>query len=356
MFDLAAKEKRIAELDALMARPDFWDDPEAAARLGKERERLTAEVEAWKRLEAQLEDCRVAWELGEEEGDEELVREAQEQLEAVARGVREMELRTMLGGPHDPGDAIVAINAGAGGTEAQDWAQMLLRMYLRWAEKHGFEVEIVDELPGEEAGVKNVTFTVSGPYAYGYLKAEEGVHRLVRISPFDAQARRHTSFASVSVYPEAEEDVAVEIDEKDLRVDVFRASGAGGQHVNRTESAVRITHLPTGIVVTCQSERSQHKNRSNAMRVLKARLLDLERRKREEELEAQMSEKREIAWGSQIRSYILQPYRKIKDHRTGLEEGDVDRVLDGDLDPFMEAYLLRAAGAAEPAANGAASP
>ncbi|WP_211483264.1 peptide chain release factor 2 [Deferrisoma camini] len=355
-LDLAAKEKRIAELDALMARPDFWDDPEAAARLGKERERLTAEVEAWKRLEAQLEDCRVAWELGEEEGDEELVREAQEQLEAVARGVREMELRTMLGGPHDPGDAIVAINAGAGGTEAQDWAQMLLRMYLRWAEKHGFEVEIVDELPGEEAGVKNVTFTVSGPYAYGYLKAEEGVHRLVRISPFDAQARRHTSFASVSVYPEAEEDVAVEIDEKDLRVDVFRASGAGGQHVNRTESAVRITHLPTGIVVTCQSERSQHKNRSNAMRVLKARLLDLERRKREEELEAQMSEKREIAWGSQIRSYILQPYRKIKDHRTGLEEGDVDRVLDGDLDPFMEAYLLRAAGAAEPAANGAASP
>jgi len=339
-----------------MARPDFWDDPEAAARLGKERERLTAEVEAWKRLEAQLEDCRVAWELGEEEGDEELVREAEEQLETVARGVREMELRTMLGGPHDPGDAIVAINAGAGGTEAQDWAQMLLRMYLRWAEKRGFEVEIVDELPGEEAGIKNVTFTVSGPYAYGYLKAEEGVHRLVRISPFDAQARRHTSFASVSVYPEAEEDVAVEIDEKDLRVDVFRASGAGGQHVNRTESAVRITHLPTGIVVTCQSERSQHKNRSNAMRVLKARLLDLERRKREEELEAQMSEKREIAWGSQIRSYILQPYRKIKDHRTGLEEGDVDRVLDGDLDPFMEAYLLRAAGAAEPAANGAASP
>ncbi len=339
-----------------MARPDFWDDPEAAARLGKERERLTAEVEAWKRLEAQLEDCRVAWELGEEEGDDELVREAQEQLEAVARGVREMELRTMLGGPHDPGDAIVAINAGAGGTEAQDWAQMLLRMYLRWAEKHGFEVEIVDELPGEEAGIKNVTFTVSGPYAYGYLKAEEGVHRLVRISPFDAQARRHTSFASVSVYPEAEEDVAVEINEKDLRVDVFRASGAGGQHVNRTESAVRITHLPTGIVVTCQSERSQHKNRSNAMRVLKARLLDLERRKREEELEAQMSEKREIAWGSQIRSYILQPYRKIKDHRTGLEEGDVDRVLDGDLDPFMEAYLLRVAGAAEPATTGTASP
>ncbi len=330
-----------------MARPDFWDDPEAAARQGKERERLTAEVEAWKHLEARLEDCRLAWELGEEEGDEELVREAEEHLETVARGVREMELRTMLGGPHDPGDAIVAINAGAGGTEAQDWAQMLLRMYLRWAEKHGFEVEIVDELPGEEAGIKNVTFTVSGPYAYGYLKAEEGVHRLVRISPFDAQARRHTSFASVSVYPEAEEDVAVEIDEKDLRVDVFRASGAGGQHVNRTESAVRITHLPTGIVVTCQSERSQHKNRSNAMRVLKARLLDLERRKREEELEAQMSEKREIAWGSQIRSYILQPYRKIKDHRTGLEEGDVDRVLDGNLDPFMEAYLLRAAGTVE---------
>ncbi|WP_461393922.1 peptide chain release factor 2 [Deferrisoma sp.] len=343
-LDLAGKEKRIAELDALMARPDFWDDPEAAARLGKERERLVEEVDRWSHLHGELEECRVAWELGEEEGDEELVREAEERLEAVARGVRAMELRAMLGGPHDAGDAIVAINAGAGGTEAQDWAQMLLRMYLRWAEKRGYTVEIVDELPGEEAGIKNVTFTVSGPYAYGYLKAEEGVHRLVRISPFDAQARRHTSFASVSVYPEVEEDVEVEIDENDLRVDVFRASGAGGQHVNRTESAVRVTHLPTGIVVTCQSERSQHQNRANAMRILKARLLDLERRKREEELEAQQGEKREIAWGSQIRSYVLQPYRKIKDHRTGLEEGDVDRVLDGELDAFMEAYLLRAAG------------
>ncbi len=335
-----------------MAKPDFWDHPDRAAKVTRERERLRAEIDAWKRLRDELDECQVAWELMEEEEDADLERETLDRLERVERGLREIEFRKMLSGPHDRSNAIVAINAGAGGTEAQDWVQMLLRMYLRWAERKGYQVEVVDELPGDEAGIKNVTFTVSGPYAYGYLKAEEGVHRLVRISPFDAQARRHTSFASVAVYPEVEETTDVEIDEKDLRIDVFRASGAGGQHVNRTESAVRITHLPTGIVVTCQSERSQHKNRANAMRILRARLLDLERRKKEEERQALSGEKKEIAWGNQIRSYILQPYQKVKDHRTQLEEGNVGRVLDGDLDPFIEAYLLRSAGAGPAPSNG----
>ncbi len=328
-----------------MAKPDFWDHPERAAKVTQERERLRSEIDAWKHLRDELDECQVAWELMEEEEDPDLQRETEDRLERVEQGLRDIEFRKMLSGPHDRSNAIVAINAGAGGTEAQDWVQMLLRMYLRWAERKGYQVEVVDELPGDEAGIKNVTFTVSGPYAYGYLKAEEGVHRLVRISPFDAQARRHTSFASVAVYPEVEETTDVEIDEKDLRIDVFRASGAGGQHVNRTESAVRITHLPTGIVVTCQSERSQHKNRANAMRILRARLLDLERRKKEEERLALSGEKKEIAWGNQIRSYILQPYQKVKDHRTQLEEGNVGRVLDGDIDPFIEAYLLRSAGA-----------
>jgi len=337
---LAVKEKRAAEIDEIMARPGFWDDPEEAARLGQERTRLRTDLDEWKRLEGGLDDCRVASALLEEEEDLELLRETDSRIEGVEHGVRAMEFHKMLSGPRDPGDAILAINAGAGGTEAQDWAEMILRMYLRWAEKKGYKVEVVDLLPGDEAGVKNATVTVAGPYAYGYLKAETGVHRLVRISPFDAQARRHTSFASVSVYPEAEEDEKIEIDEKDLKQDVFRASGAGGQHVNRTESAVRITHLPTGIVVTCQSERSQHKNRSNALRILKARLLERQRQEKEKEREALEAEKKDIAWGSQIRSYVLQPYQKIKDHRTDLEEGNVQRVLDGDLDDLMEAYLL----------------
>jgi peptide chain release factor 2 len=282
----------------------------------------------------------VALELVAEEADPALLAETEERLAEVEKGVRGIEFHKMLSGVRDPGNAILAINAGAGGTEAQDWAEMLLRMYLRWAEKRDYEAEVVDLQPGDEAGLKSATVTVSGAYAYGYLKAEAGVHRLVRISPFDAQARRHTSFSSVAVYPEAEEDEAIEVDEKDLRVDVFRASGAGGQHVNKTESAVRLTHLPTGIVVSCQSERSQHKNRSNAMRVLKSRLLEAQRLEREKEKAAQEAEKMEIAWGSQIRSYVLQPYQKIKDHRTNFEEGNVQRVLDGDLDAFIEEYLL----------------
>ncbi len=325
-----------------MARADFWEDPEAAASASRERTRLREELDGWRGLSARLADCDVALQLIAEEDDPDLERETEGDLDAIEAGVRAMELRKMLAGPRDAGSAIVAVNAGAGGTEAQDWAEMLLRMYLRWAERRGYEAEVVDLLPGEEAGVKNATFTVAGPYAYGYLKAEAGVHRLVRISPYDSQARRHTSFASVGVYPEVEDESEVEIDEKDLRVDVFRASGAGGQHVNRTESAVRITHVPSGIVVACQSERSQHKNRANAMRVLRAKLVDLQRQEREREREALEADKKEIAWGSQIRSYVLQPYQKVKDHRTEREEGNVQGVLDGDLDEFIEAYLLQA--------------
>jgi peptide chain release factor 2 len=328
-----------------MAKADFWEDPDRAARIGQERTRVRSEVDEWKRLWADLEECEVAWELMEAEEDPDLHRETEERLDALEHGVRAVEFHKMLSDPRDTGDAILAINAGAGGTEAQDWAEMLLRMYLRWAERRGYATDVVDLLPGDEAGVKNATVTVAGGYSYGYLKAEEGVHRLVRISPFDAQARRHTSFASVSVYPDVEEDAAAEIDDKDLKVDVYRASGAGGQHVNRTESAVRITHLPSGIVVTCQSERSQHKNRATALRILRARLLEAQRREREKEREALEAEKKDIAWGSQIRSYVLQPYQKVKDHRTELEEGNVQRILDGDLDEFIESYLLKTAEA-----------
>ncbi len=246
----------------------------------------------------------------------------------------------MLSGEHDPNNAIVSINAGAGGTESQDWAEMLLRMYLRYCELKGFRTEITDYQPGEEAGIKGATFTAEGEYAYGYLKAEMGVHRLVRISPFDSNARRHTSFSSVFVFPELSDEVEVTIDEKDLKVDTYRASGAGGQHVNKTESAIRITHVPSGIIVACQSERSQHKNRATAMKQLKARLYELETRKKEEEANAIAGEKKEIGWGSQIRSYVLHPYRMVKDHRTGHEVGNTDSVLDGHLEGFVEAYLL----------------
>ena len=297
-------------------------------------------MDAWKTLRAALDDCEVALELVAEEDDPDLLAETQARLAEVEKGVRGIEFHKMLAGPRDPGNAILAINAGAGGTEAQDWAEMLLRMYLRWAEKRGYEAEVVDVQPGDEAGIKSAAVTVAGAYAYGYLKAESGVHRLVRISPFDSQARRHTSFSSVAVYPEAEEDAEIEIDPKDLRVDVYRSSGAGGQHVNKTDSAVRLTHLPTGIVVACQNERSQHKNRATAMRLLRARLLDRQRLEHEKERQARDAEKMEIAWGSQIRSYVLHPYRMVKDHRTNLETSNTDAVLDGDIGPFIEAYLL----------------
>ncbi len=279
-------------------------------------------------------------ELAQEEADEAVLAEVDDELKTQEKGLRRLELEMMLGGEDDNKNAIVTIHAGAGGTEAQDWTEILLRMYLRFAERRGFKTEMYDLLPGDEAGVKSATFAANGPYAYGYLKAESGIHRLVRISPFDASGRRHTSFAAVFVYPEADDNIEIDIQEKDLRIDTFRASGAGGQHVNKTSSAIRITHIPTNIVVSMQNERSQHRNRELAMKVLKSRLYELEKGKRQEKTQEVLDTQKDIAWGSQIRSYVLQPYRMIKDHRTKHEEGNVEAVLDGDLDPFIESYLL----------------
>ncbi len=298
-------------------------------------------VADWDSVNSGLEDVQVLIELGEESEDEEALAEIREMLPNIEKTIGKMEFARMLSGEHDASNALVSINAGAGGTEAQDWAEILLRMYLRWCERKGFKAEITDYQPGDEAGTKGVTFTVTGDYAFGYLQAEKGIHRLVRISPFDSNARRHTSFCSVFVFPELSDDVDIEILDKDLKVDTYRASGAGGQHVNKTDSAIRITHIPTGIVVSCQSQRSQHKNRSTAMKQLKARLYELELEKKESEAEVLGGEKKDIAWGSQIRSYVLHPYRMVKDHRTDYEVGNADAVLDGNLDGFIEAYLMK---------------
>jgi peptide chain release factor 2 len=295
-------------------------------------------IDRWKRQREGADEAQVFLELAEE-GDPEALAELGVKLEQVEGELAALELAQLLGGEHDAGDAIVEIHPGAGGLEAQDWAEMLLRMYLRWCERRGFRAELVEHQPGEGAGLKSATFAVQGPYAYGYLKAEAGVHRLVRISPFDANARRQTSFASVLVLPDIEEDIQVDVREEDLRIDTYRSSGAGGQHVNKTDSAVRLTHLPTGIVVACQNERSQHKNKSMAMKVLKARLYELEREKQDEKMAALTKGKKEIGFGHQIRSYVLHPYRMVKDHRTGVEVGNADAVLDGDLDVFVDAYL-----------------
>ncbi len=322
-----------------MEAPGFWDDAEAAQAVLKEKSALEAASVTWQALNKSVEDLRVMVELTAEEGGESLVPEIQASIDELGRSVDSAELELMLSGENDRLNAIVTIHPGAGGTESQDWAEMLLRMYLRWAERRGFKTEIMDILPGEEAGIKSVTFEVTGKNGYGYLKAEAGVHRLVRISPFDAGKRRHTSFASVFVYPEVEDDVKIDIDEKDLRIDTYRASGAGGQHVNKTSSAIRITHIPTGIVVQCQDERSQFKNKDKAFKVLRSRLYDLEMKKKEEKLEKMHSEKKDIAWGSQIRSYVFCPYTMVKDHRTGLETGKVDEVMDGGIDAFLEAEV-----------------
>ncbi len=327
----------------MMTDPNFWEGGESAQKILKERTSILESLSPWQQNQKDLEEMDILLQLIEEQGDE---KEAQELLEKVNKSeeaIGQMEFRTMLGGEHDESNAIVSINAGAGGTEAQDWVEILLRMYLRWGEKRGYQTKIIDILPGEEAGLKNVTFTVNGRYAYGYLKAEVGIHRLVRISPFDAGARRHTSFASVFVYPEISDDVVIQIDEKDLRVDTYRSSGAGGQHVNKTDSAVRITHFPTGIVVQCQNERSQHKNKAIALKILKARLYEKEIMEKEEKLGELHNSKKEIAWGSQIRSYIMHPYKMVKDHRTNKVIHQVDRVLDGEIDELMKAYLLNAA-------------
>jgi peptide chain release factor 2 len=318
----------------------LWDDRERAEALLREKGVVEREIESLDALTRNLDDTEALLELAEEADDAAALREVAEGVERGELGLEEAEVRRLLSGEHDAAPAIVSINAGAGGTDACDWAEMLMRMYLRWAEDHGAKSEVLDLQHGEEAGVRGVTFTLSGDFAYGYLKAEEGVHRLVRISPFDAQKRRHTAFASVAVYPEIDDAIEVEIDEKDLRIDTYRASGAGGQHVNKTESAVRMTHHPTGIVVQCQNERSQHKNRGQAMKVLRARLYEHYRREREVELAAMRGEKKEIGFGSQIRSYTLHPAQRVKDHRTDVEIGNAQGVLDGDLDRFIRAALL----------------
>jgi len=343
IFEIPEKRKTLEEIDTQIARPDFWNDSAAAQRITRKRKETASVLSLWDAMQKNLEDCHVLIELYKESGDEDedIIAEFTVMTDRLEHQIHDLEFKKMLGGEQDFNDAIMNINAGAGGTEAQDWANMLLRMYLRWSERKGFTTGIIDILDGDEAGIKNVTFTVQGDYAYGYLKAEVGIHRLVRISPFDAGARRHTSFASVFVYPDVEDDIDITIDEKDLRIDTYRSSGAGGQHVNKTDSAVRITHLPSGIVVQCQNERSQHMNRAMAMKILKARLYEAEMENREKEIEALHSTKKQIAWGNQIRSYVLQPYRMVKDHRTDSESGNVDAVLDGEIDAFIEAYLMK---------------
>jgi peptide chain release factor 2 len=334
--------KRLDEIGMMMTKPDFWEGGETAQKMLKERTSLLESLSPWQEEQKTLEEMEILLQLVEEQEDEKEVQELLEKVRRSEEAIDQIELRRMLGGEHDPSNAIVSINAGAGGTEAQDWVEMLLRMYLRWAEKREFETKIIDILTGEEAGLKNVTVIVNGRYAYGYLKAETGIHRLVRISPFDAGARRHTSFASVFVIPEVSDDVIVAIDEKDLRVDTFRSSGAGGQHVNKTDSAVRITHLPTGIVVQCQNERSQHKNKATALKILKARLYEKEMKEKGEKFQELHNSKKEIAWGSQIRSYIMHPYKMVKDHRSNKVIHQVDRVMDGEIDELIKAYLLSA--------------
>jgi peptide chain release factor 2 len=324
-----------------MSAPGFWDNPEKAQEVGRKRARVEKRIQSAQALDTKSEELEVLLELRKEgEHVDNDIESLVGQLEAE---INKIELTMKLSGEHDDRDAIVSIHPGAGGTESQDWAEMLERMYLRYAERKGWSTEMIDYQAGEEAGIKSATFMVRGDYAYGYLKAERGVHRLVRISPFDAAKRRHTSFASVYIYPDIEEDIEIEINDKDLRVDTYRSSGAGGQHVNVTDSAIRITHLPSGIVVTCQNERSQHKNRDFAMKLLKARLYQLEVDKRKEEQSKIEGEKKDIGFGSQIRSYVLQPYQMIKDLRTGHEVGDVQRILDGDLDEFIEAFLAQRA-------------
>jgi len=322
-----------------MSDPDFWGNPQKAQETSQRLARIKEDIELFGSLRTHAEDIETLLELAESEEDESLEEEIQSELSELAGELDKVEFKLMLNGQHDRDGAILDIHSGAGGTESQDWADMLLRMYLRWCEKRGFKTQIIDMLDGEEAGIKSATVMVTGEYAYGYLRAEVGVHRLVRLSPFDANHRRHTSFASVGVFPDIEDEVDIEINDADLRIDTFRSGGPGGQHVNTTDSAVRITHLPSGIVTQCQNERSQHKNKEVAMKVLRARLYELEMEKKAEEMARIHGEKRDIAFGSQIRSYVFHPYRMAKDLRTNVEVGDVDRVMDGDIDMFIEAFL-----------------
>lgn len=340
IFDLDSHQQELEKIEKLMATPGFWQkDQEEVSRLSQERAWMREQIDVWDRLRKETEDARILAEIAQEERDEAALKEVGRDVMRLQGEIEGMELTSLLGDPDDKRNAIVAINAGAGGTEAQDWVEMLFRMYTRWAEDKGMAVQVIDYLPGDEAGIKNVTFTITGTYAYGYLKSEHGIHRMVRISPFDATGRRHTTFASVSVLPEVDTDIVIDIDENDLRIDTYRASGPGGQHVNKTSSAVRITHLPTGIVVQCQNEKSQHRNKDMAMKVLRAKLYEAEKEKQEQKKQEMHHNQKEIAWGSQIRSYVFNPYRLVKDHRTNLEEGNVERVMDGGIDAFIDAYL-----------------
>src|SRR4051794_17716329 len=344
-FDADALQARAAELEAQMQAPGFWDDQQTAAKVSAEHARATRRLEAWRKLVGEIEDLAALAEMAEE--DPSGADEVEESLAAVEARLADLEEERLFSGRYDSGDALVTVNAGAGGTDAQDWAEMVLRMLMRWAERRGFGVELLEASPGEEAGIKSATFRVKGENAYGLYAAEKGVHRLVRLSPFDAAHRRQTSFAGVEVSPVVEESGDVEIDDEDLQVDTYRASGAGGQHVNKTDSAVRITHKPTGIVVQCQNERSQSSNKATAMAMLRSKLVELEERKRREEIAKARGEAQDVNFGSQIRSYVLYPYTMVKDHRTDEEMGDANRALDGDLDPFVRAYLLQQAKGAQ---------
>ena len=323
-----------------MSKADFWQREQGEiSRLNQERSVFSEQIDTWQDLFTQTEDAGLLAEMAIEEKDASTLKEVGLDVKGLEEKIKDLELRSLLGKPDDRRNAIVAINAGAGGTEAQDWVEMLFRMYVRWAEAKGMKVHVIDYLAGDEAGIKNVDFTVTGAHAYGYLKSEHGIHRMVRISPFDATGRRHTSFASVSVLPEVDQDINIEVDDNDLRIDTFRASGPGGQHVNKTSSAIRITHLPTKIVAQCQNEKSQHRNKDMAMKVLKSKLYDLEKNKLDQKKQEIHQTQKDIAWGSQIRSYVFNPYRMVKDHRTHVDDGNVEKVMDGGIDGFIDAYL-----------------
>ncbi len=339
IFDVRGKAEKIEELERRSGEPGFWDDPDAAQKAMTELAKLKSVVEPYREISSRIEDLEVLAELVRETGEEAEQESFEEELRRVVSELDAFEMQTFLSGPHDDSNAILEVNAGAGGTESCDWAAMLLRMYTRWAERKGYQVEVLNEVEGEVAGIRNATILVKGPLAYGYLKVERGVHRLVRISPFDANARRHTSFASVDVVPEITEGPEIEINPDDLRIDTYRSSGAGGQHVNKTDSAVRITHIPTGIVVSCQNERSQHQNREVAMRILASKLWELKRQEEEARLAELRGEQRKIEWGNQIRSYVFQPYQMVKDHRTEAETSNVEAVMDGEIDELIEAGL-----------------
>ncbi|MCI6821674.1 MAG: peptide chain release factor 2 [Clostridiales bacterium] len=338
-LDPAGLKERLGKIEQEMSRDGFWDDPESAQKLMKEKKSIDDRLEELDKLGSQLEDLEVMVEMAEEENDEEMAQEAEESLKSLEKSLEDLRLRTLLNGKYDRNNAIISVHAGSGGTDAQDWAEMLLRMYTRWCEKRGYKAKLIDMQDDTEGGIKGATLLVEGEYAYGYLKNEKGVHRIVRISPFDSSGRRHTSFASLDVTPEIDDEITVDLNPEDLRIDTYRSSGAGGQHVNTTDSAIRITHIPTNIVVTCQNERSQHQNKEVAMKLMMSKLLELKEREQKENLDELKGDYSQITWGSQIRSYVFHPYTMVKDHRTGAEVGNVNAVMDGDLDYFINEKL-----------------